>query len=63
MPLPVVSATMVSAFVYLAVKWGLLIDPAHVLVPPLVTFLTGAMLTLGMVELAYGDVGTTRTRA
>jgi uncharacterized membrane protein YjjB (DUF3815 family) len=27
-----------------------------VLVPPLVTFLPGAMLTLGMVELAYGDM-------
>jgi uncharacterized membrane protein YjjB (DUF3815 family) len=28
----------------------------HALVPPLVTFLPGAMLTLGMVELAYGDM-------
>ena len=26
------------------------------LVPPLVTFLPGGMLTLGMVELAYGDM-------
>jgi uncharacterized membrane protein YjjB (DUF3815 family) len=32
------------------------VDPQHVLVPPLVTFLSGAMLSLGMVELAYGDM-------
>jgi uncharacterized membrane protein YjjB (DUF3815 family) len=31
-------------------------DPLHALVPPLVTFLPGGMLTLGMVELAYGDM-------
>ena len=37
-------------------KRGLPVDPLHVLVPPLVTFLPGAMLTLGMVELAYGDM-------
>src|SRR5262249_59604213 len=28
----------------------------YALVPPLVTFLPGAMLTFGMVELAYGDM-------
>jgi uncharacterized membrane protein YjjB (DUF3815 family) len=28
----------------------------HALVPPLVTFLPGGMLTLGMVELVYGDM-------
>src|SRR5208283_4632839 len=41
---------------YLALKMGLDLDPASVLVPPLVTFLPGSMLTLGMVELAYGDM-------
>jgi len=56
MPLPVIAAASVSALVFLAVNHGLPVDPLHVLVPPLVTFLPGAMLTLGMVELAYGDM-------
>lgn len=55
-PLPVVAAALVSTLVFLAVKQGLPIDPLHALVPPLVEFLPGAMLTLGMVELAYGDM-------
>jgi uncharacterized membrane protein YjjP (DUF1212 family) len=55
-PLPVVAAAVVSALVFLAVRWGLQVDPLHVFVPPLVAFLPGAMLTLGMVELAYGDM-------
>lgn len=55
-PLPVVAAALVSALAFLALKNGLPVDPLHVLVPPLVTFLPGAMLTLGMVELAYGDM-------
>ncbi len=54
--LPVVAAALVSVLVYLAVKMGLPVDPEHALVPPLVTFLPGAMLSLGMVELAYGDM-------
>jgi uncharacterized membrane protein YjjP (DUF1212 family) len=55
-PLPVIAATTVSALVFLAIRYGLAVDPVHALVPPLVTFLPGAMLTLGMVELAYGDM-------
>jgi uncharacterized membrane protein YjjP (DUF1212 family) len=55
-PLPVVAAAIVSSLVYLASRYGLGIDPSHALVPPLVTFLPGGMLTLGMVELAYGDM-------
>jgi len=55
-PLPVIAATLVSTLVFLAVKYGLPVDPLHALVPPLVTFLPGGMLTLGMVELAYGDM-------
>ena len=54
-PLPVVAAVLVSSLVFLAMKQGLAIDPLHVLVPPLVSFLPGFMLTLAMVELAYGD--------
>jgi uncharacterized membrane protein YjjP (DUF1212 family) len=55
-PLPVVAAALVSALVFLAVYLGLPVDPRFALVPPLVAFLPGAMLTLGMVELAYGDM-------
>lgn len=54
--LPVIAATLVSATVFLAVRYGLPVDPLHVLIPPLVTFLPGAMLTFGMIELAYGDM-------
>jgi uncharacterized membrane protein YjjP (DUF1212 family) len=54
--LPVVAAALVSVLVFLAVKWGVPVDPERALVPPLVTFLPGAMLSLGMVELAYGDM-------
>ncbi len=55
-PLPVITATAVSSLVFVAIHHGLPIDPLHALVPPLVTFLPGGMLTLGMVELAYGDM-------
>jgi len=55
-PLPVAAAALVSSLVFLVVKQGLAVEPLPVLVPPLVTFLPGAMLTLGMVELAYGDM-------
>jgi len=55
-PLPVVTATVVSSLVFLAIRYGISIDPLHALIPPLVTFLPGGMLTLGMVELAYGDM-------
>jgi len=55
-PTPVLAAALVSALVFLALEHGLPVDPAHMLVPPLVTFLPGAMLTLGMVELAYGEM-------
>jgi uncharacterized membrane protein YjjP (DUF1212 family)/uncharacterized membrane protein YjjB (DUF3815 family) len=55
-PLPVAAAALVSSLVFLAVKQGLSVEPLPLLVPPLVTFLPGAMLTLGMVELAYGDM-------
>jgi uncharacterized membrane protein YjjP (DUF1212 family) len=55
-PLPVLAAAIVSALVFLAIRQGLPVDPVHALVPPLVTFLPGAMLALGMVELAYGDM-------
>jgi uncharacterized membrane protein YjjP (DUF1212 family) len=55
-PLPVIASALVSALVFLAVKYGLPVDPLHAMVPPLVTFLPGGVLALGMVELAYGDM-------
>ena len=55
-PLSVIVATLVSALVFLAMKQGLPVDPLHALIPPLVTFLPSAMLTFGMVEMAYGDM-------
>jgi uncharacterized membrane protein YjjP (DUF1212 family) len=55
-PLSVVVAALISVLVFLAVKHGLAVDPLYALVPPLVTFLPGAMLAFGLVELAYGDM-------
>jgi uncharacterized membrane protein YjjP (DUF1212 family)/uncharacterized membrane protein YjjB (DUF3815 family) len=55
-PLSVIAAALVSVLVFLGVKQGLPLDPQYALVAPLVTFLPGAMLTFGMVELAYGDM-------
>ena len=55
-PLPVVAAAVVSALVFVAIRRGFQIDSLHALVPPLVTFLPGSMLTLGMVEFAFGDM-------
>jgi len=55
-PVPVIAAAAVSSLVFLAIRHGIDVDPLHALVPPLVTFLPGGMLTLGMLELAYGDM-------
>jgi uncharacterized membrane protein YjjP (DUF1212 family) len=55
-PLPVIAAAVVSTLVYGALMHGIDVDPVHTLIPPLVTFLPGMMLTLGMVELAYADM-------
>jgi uncharacterized membrane protein YjjP (DUF1212 family) len=55
-PTPVLAAAVVSTLAFLALQHGLPVEPIYLLVPPLVTFLPGSMLTLGMVELAYGDM-------
>ena len=55
-PSSVVSAALVSVLVFLGVKYDLRVDPQYAVIPPLVSFLPGAMLTFGMVELAYGDM-------
>lgn len=55
-PLSVVSATLVSVLVFLAIDYGLPVDPMYALVPPLVSFLPGAMLAFALVELTFGDM-------
>jgi uncharacterized membrane protein YjjP (DUF1212 family) len=55
-PTPVIAATLVASLVFFGANQGLPLNPGYLLVPPLVTFLPGAMLTFGMVELAYGDL-------
>jgi uncharacterized membrane protein YjjP (DUF1212 family) len=55
-PLSVVAAGVVSALVFLARRHGLPVDTVYALVPPLVTFLPGAMLAFGLVELTTGDM-------
>lgn len=55
-PMSVVAAAIVSSLVVLASRYGYPVDPLHALIPPLITFLPGGMLTLGMLELAYGDM-------
>jgi uncharacterized membrane protein YjjP (DUF1212 family) len=51
-----IAATLVASLVFFGANQGLPLNPGYLLVPPLVTFLPGAMLTFGMVELAYGDL-------
>lgn len=55
-PLSVVAAALVSTLVFLAVKQKWLVDPVYALVTPLVTFLPGAMLAFGLVEMTTGDM-------
>jgi uncharacterized membrane protein YjjB (DUF3815 family) len=56
LPMPVFVAALVSALVFYAQRYGLPVEPIHALIPPLLTYLPGGTLTLGMVELAYGDM-------
>jgi uncharacterized membrane protein YjjP (DUF1212 family) len=56
LPLPVIAAGLVSALVFKAADWGMPVDPLQLLIPPLVTFLPGGVLTMAMVELVYGDM-------
>ena len=50
--LPVVAAVLVSVLVFLATRAGYVVAPLLLLVPPLITFLPGGVLTTAMVELA-----------
>jgi len=55
-PLSVVAAALVAMLVALATRAGAPIQPLYAVIPPLITFLPGATLTFGMIELAYGDM-------
>jgi uncharacterized membrane protein YjjB (DUF3815 family) len=50
--LPVVASLLVSAIVFLATNAGEVVAPLMLLIPPLITFLPGGLLTTAMVELA-----------
>lgn len=54
--LPVAAAFVVSVVAYEVAGPWFDTDPTTVLVPPLVTFLPGAALTIGTVELATGSI-------
>jgi uncharacterized membrane protein YjjP (DUF1212 family)/uncharacterized membrane protein YjjB (DUF3815 family) len=62
MVLPVLASFTVAAIVFLAAKEFDVDNPIRSLIPPLITFLPGAVLTTGTVELAAGQVISGSTR-
>jgi uncharacterized membrane protein YjjP (DUF1212 family) len=50
--LPVIAATLVSTIIFNLTQQGLVYGSANLIIPPLVTFLPGAILTTAMIELA-----------
>ena len=50
--LPVIAAILVSTIIFNLTEQGLVYGSANLIIPPLVTFLPGAILTTGMIELA-----------
>lgn len=56
MALPVVAAVLVSVLVYQFGEYLVGDHPTQLLIPPLVTFLPGAALTMGAVEMAAGSL-------
>jgi len=53
--LPVMSSLAVGVIVFAIVKADLVSGPVLLLIPPVVTFLPGGILTTAMIELANGD--------
>ncbi len=53
---PVMSSLAVGIIVFSIVKADLVSGPLMLLIPPVITFLPGAILTTAMVELANGDI-------
>jgi uncharacterized membrane protein YjjP (DUF1212 family) len=54
--LPVLAAFLVTIGVFTLIDFAPEARPLRLLIPPLVTFLPGAALTLSVIELAYGDI-------
>jgi len=54
--LPVLAALVVSALTFYLTRLGLIVGPANLIIPPLVTFLPGVTMTIGMMELASGHL-------
>jgi uncharacterized membrane protein YjjP (DUF1212 family) len=54
--LPVLAAFLVTLGAFTLIDFAPEARPLRLLIPPLVTFLPGAALTLSVVELAYGDI-------
>jgi len=50
--LPVIAAIMVSTIIFYLTQLGLVYGAANLVIPPLIIFLPGAILTTGMIELA-----------
>ena len=50
--LPIFAAIVVSTLVFGLTRLGYIFGPANLLITPLITFLPGALLTTGMIELA-----------
>jgi uncharacterized membrane protein YjjP (DUF1212 family) len=60
--LPAVTAFLVALCVLLLRRHGAGVDEPQAMIPPLVTFLPGAMLTVGALELAEGSIVTGSSR-
>jgi uncharacterized membrane protein YjjP (DUF1212 family) len=54
--MPVLAAFLVTLGTFTLIDFTPEARPLRLLIPPLVTFLPGAALTLSVVELAYGDI-------
>ncbi len=54
--LPVVVSFLLSAGVAIGYRHGLQEPPLNILIPPLITFLPGMMLTVSVIELAYNSI-------
>ncbi len=54
--LPVVVAFFLSAGVAIGYRFGLKEPALNILIPPLITFLPGMMLTVSVIELAYNSI-------
>jgi uncharacterized membrane protein YjjP (DUF1212 family)/uncharacterized membrane protein YjjB (DUF3815 family) len=54
--LPVLAALLVSALTFYLTRLGWIVGPANLIIPPLVTFLPGVTMTIGMMELASGHL-------